>query len=317
MSEPTGDRVLVTGALGQIGTELVEALRAKHGDAAVIASDIRTVEGHPCVSEGPFAILDVTDTASVSRLCRDEGVTTIYHLAALLSATGEKNPELCRSVNVGGTVAVLKAAKACGCRVFVPSSIAVFGPDAPKHAPQNAPLNPTTVYGETKVEGEALGLEYWTVHGVDVRGLRYPGLVSYKAPAGGGTTDYAVEIFHAAVGSKHYQCFVRPDTKLPMMYMDDAIRATLMVMDAPATSLGSSRTGYNIDGFSFTAEELAASIAQEVEGFSCDYVPDVRQTYADSWPDSVDGSIAKKEWGWSPAYDLHAMTRAMLNGLSD
>ena len=200
--------------------------------------------------------------------------------------------------------------------MFIPSSIAVFGPDAPKHAPQDTALNPTTVYGETKVEGEALAMASWNDFGVDVRGLRYPGLISYKAPAGGGTTDYAVEIFHAAIDAGHYTCFVRKDTRLPMMYMDDAIRATLMLMDAPSNLLGSSRAGYNIDGQSFTAEELANAIAEEVEGFRCDYSPDVRQQYADSWPDSIDGSLAKDEWGWTPEYDLPKIVQAMLNGLS-
>lgn len=308
---------MVTGALGQIGTELVEALREKHGASAVIASDIRSVDGMDSDRDGQFLILDVLDTEAIIQTCMNNGIGTIYHLAALLSATGEKNPELCRRVNVGGTVSILEAAKTCSLRVFIPSSIAVFGPDAPKHAPQDTALNPTTVYGETKVEGEALAMASWNDFGVDVRGLRYPGLISYKAPAGGGTTDYAVEIFHAAIDAGHYTCFVRKDTRLPMMYMDDAIRATLMLMDAPSELLSSSRAGYNIDGQSFTAEELANAIAEKVEGFRCDYSPDVRQKYADSWPDSIDGSLAKDEWGWTPEYDLPKIVQAMLNGLSN
>ena len=308
---------MVTGALGQIGTELVEALREKHGASAVIASDIRSVDGMDSDRDGQFLILDVLDTEAIIQTCMNNGIGTIYHLAALLSATGEKNPELCRRVNLGGTVSILEAAKTCSLRVFIPSSIAVFGPDAPKHAPQDTALNPTTVYGETKVEGEALAMASWNDFGVDVRGLRYPGLISYKAPAGGGTTDYAVEIFHAAIDAGHYTCFVRKDTRLPMMYMDDAIRATLMLMDAPSELLSSSRAGYNIDGQSFTAEELANAIAEKVEGFRCDYSPDVRQKYADSWPDSIDGSLAKDEWGWTPEYDLPKIVQAMLNGLSN
>ena len=308
---------MVTGALGQIGTELVEALREKHGATAVIASDIRSVDGMDSDRDGQFLILDVLDTEAIIQTCMNNGIGTIYHLAALLSATGEKNPELCRRVNVGGTVSILEAAKTCSLRVFIPSSIAVFGPDAPKHAPQDTALNPTTVYGETKVEGEALAMASWNDFGVDVRGLRYPGLISYKAPAGGGTTDYAVEIFHAAIDAGHYTCFVRKDTRLPMMYMDDAIRATLMLMDAPSELLSSLRAGYNIDGQSFTAEELANAIAEKVEGFRCDYSPDVRQKYADSWPDSIDGSLAKDEWGWTPEYDLPKIVQAMLNGLSN
>ena len=315
MSGPSSEKILVTGALGQIGTELVEALRKQHGASSVIASDLRPVD-QVDLSEGPYLTLDVLDTDSIIKVCKDEGVGTVYHLAALLSATGEKNPELCRKVNVGGTISVFEAARVCSMRVFTPSSIAVFGPDAPKHAPQITDLNPTTVYGETKVEGEQLAKEYGEKYGLDIRGIRYPGLISYKAPAGGGTTDYAVEIFDAALTDGHYDCFVRPDTRLPMLYMDDAIRATLMLMDEPSENLGDSRAGYNIDCFSFTAEELANAIANEVDGFTCDFTPDVRQNYADSWPDSIDGSVAKEEWNWTPTFDLDAMVKAMLDGLS-
>ena len=242
-----GDKILVTGALGQIGTELVEALRDKYGASSVIASDIRSDEHNNAINNGPYATLDVLDTDSIIKICKDEGIGTVYHLAALLSATGEQNPELCRKVNVGGTISVLEAARECSLRIFTPSSIAVFGPDAPKHAPQITDLNPTTVYGETKVKGELLAKEYWDDYGIDVRGIRYPGLISYKAPAGGGTTDYAVEIFEAALKDGYYNCFVRPDTRLPMLYMDDAIRATLMLMDAQSGTLGPSKAGYNID----------------------------------------------------------------------
>ena len=315
MSDPPGDNVLVTGALGQIGTDLVDALRAKHGKSSVIASDIRDDKGHSSTNEGPFVVLDVLDTDSITKICKDEGIGTVYHLAALLSATGEKNPELCRKVNVGGTVSILEAAKQCSLRVYSPSSIAVFGPDSPKHAPQVTDLNPTTVYGETKVTGEALAMEYRRKYGVDARGIRYPGLVSYKAPAGGGTTDYAVDIFHSAINDGHYDCFVRSDTRLPMLYMEDAIRATISLMDAPSDSLGTSRAGYNIDCLSFSAKELADSISKRVDNFTCDYIPDIRQEYADSWPDSIDGSIAKLEWGWSPEFGLEEMVEAMLDGI--
>ena len=317
MSGATREKILVTGALGQIGTELVEALRDKHGTSSVIASDIRSDEKQNSTSQGPYVTLDVLDTDSIIKLCNDEGIGTVYHLAALLSATGEKNPELCRKVNVGGTVSVFEAAKKCSLRVFSPSSIAVFGPDAPKHAPQITNLNPTTVYGETKVSGESLAREYGDKHGIDVRGIRYPGLISYKAPAGGGTTDYAVEIFDAAINHGYYECFVRPDTRLPMLYMDDAIKATLMLMDAQSDTLSPSKAGYNIDCHSFTAKELADAISQEVDGFKCDFVPDVRQNYADSWPDSIDGSVAKEEWNWSPSYGLEEIVKAMLDGLSE
>ncbi|MAR46988.1 MAG: hypothetical protein CMA41_04205 [Euryarchaeota archaeon] len=311
-----GDKILVTGALGQIGTELVEALRDKYGASSVIASDIRSDEHNNAINNGPYATLDVLDTDSIIKICKDEGIGTVYHLAALLSATGEQNPELCRKVNVGGTISVLEAARECSLRIFTPSSIAVFGPDAPKHAPQITDLNPTTVYGETKVKGELLAKEYWDDYGIDVRGIRYPGLISYKAPAGGGTTDYAVEIFEAALKDGYYNCFVRPDTRLPMLYMDDAIRATLMLMDAQSGTLGPSKAGYNIDCYSFTAEELAHAISKEIDGFKCDFSPDIRQKYADSWPDSIDGSVAKEEWNWSPNFDLDKMVKEMLNGLS-
>jgi len=311
-----GDKILVTGALGQIGTELVEALRDKYGASSVIASDIRSEEHNNTTNNGPYATLDVLDTDSIIKICKDEEIGTVYHLAALLSATGEQNPELCRKVNVGGTISVLEAARECSLRVFTPSSIAVFGPDAPKHAPQITDLNPTTVYGETKVKGELLAKEYWDDYGIDVRGIRYPGLISYKAPAGGGTTDYAVEIFEAALEDGYYNCFVRPDTRLPMLYMDDAIRATLMLMDAQSDTLGPSKAGYNIDCYSFTAEELAHAISKEIDGFKCDFSPDIRQKYADSWPDSIDGSVAKEEWNWSPNFDLDKMVKEMLNGLS-
>ena len=317
MSGSAGEKILVTGALGQIGTELVEALRDKHGTSSVIASDIRSVNEQNSTSQGPYVTLDVLDTDSIIKLCKDEGVGTVYHLAALLSATGEKNPDLCRKVNVGGTISVFEAAKECSLRVFSPSSIAVFGPDAPKHAPQITHLNPSTVYGETKVTGESLAKEYWEKDGIDVRGIRYPGLISYKAPAGGGTTDYAVEIFEAAINHGYYECFVRPDTRLPMLYMDDAIKATLMLMDAPNDTLGPSKAGYNIDCHSFTAKELADAISHEVDGFKCDFAPDIRQKYADSWPDSIDGSVAKEEWNWAPKYGLDAIVKAMLDGLSE
>ena len=316
MPNPPGDRVLVTGALGQIGTDLVEALREAHGTDAVIATDIREIEGHPSVESGSFMLLDVLDNDRLIEICREQEIGSIYHLAALLSAIGERDPDRCRTVNVGGTASVLEAAKECSLRVYAPSSIAVFGPDAPKSTPQNAVLNPTTVYGETKVTGELLANEYMENFGVDTRGIRYPGLISYKAPAGGGTTDYAVEIFQAALENGHYECFVRPDTRLPMLYLDDAGRATLSLMNAPSESLGPSRSGYNISCLSFTAQELADAITNRIEGFTCDFIPDVRQNYADSWPDSIDGSVAEEEWGWEPEYDLEALVDSMINGLS-
>jgi len=298
------NRILVTGALGQIGTELVAALRSRHGEDAVIATDLRASEG--------ITLLDVMNLEEMDRIISENEVGSIYHLAALLSATGERKPELCWKINVGGLENVLTVAKEHGCSVFAPSSIAVFGPDCPPIAPQVTPLNPTTVYGRTKVEGEQMAIR----SGIDVRGVRYPGLISYLAPAGGGTTDYAVEIFHAAIETGHYECFVSADTRLPMMYMDDAIRATLELMDAPIESLGDARGGYNIAGASFSVAELVASIQRHLPDFTCTYTPDERQAYADSWPDEVEDDVARAEWGWSPQFNLDATVDAMFSGLS-
>ena len=317
MSGTPGDSILVTGALGQIGRDLVEALRDKHGQDSVIASDVREVAGHPFVEEGRFVRLSVLDGDVMDSVIEDEEVGTIYHLAAILSATGEQNPDLCERVNVGGTITVLEAARRNDLRVYAPSSIAVFGPDAPATAPQITPLNPTTTYGKTKVTGEVMAMNYWKQYGVDTRGIRYPGLVSWKSPAGGGTTDYAVEIFHAALNEGHYDCFVGPETRLPMMFMDDAIRATRELMDAPVESIGDARGGYNVSGISFTARELADTISERVDGFTCEFKPDHRQEYADSWPDDIDDSVAKDDWGWKAEYDLTRMVDEMLDRLSN
>ena len=289
---PATGRVLVTGALGQIGTELVEALRQKHGHEAVIATDIREAEG--------CQILDVMNKNEIKALMNKEQITEVYHLAALLSATGEKNPKLCWEINVNGLENVIAAVRENNARLFSPSSIAVFGPDCPKIAPQITPLNPTTVYGKTKVVGEQLAV----TSDIDMRGIRYPGLISYKAPAGGGTTDYAVEIFHNALEHGHYECFVREDTKLPMMYMDDAIRATIELMNFPLEELSESRGGYNISGCSFTVGELVQSIQRHLPDFTCTFNPDIRQKYADSWPEEIEDDIAASEWGWAPKFNL-------------
>ena len=304
MDLPSG-RVLVTGALGQIGTELVEALQKKYGHEAVIATDIRRAEG--------CQILDVMNKKEINDLMIKEQITEVYHLAALLSATGEKNPKLCWDINVTGLENVIAAAKENNARLFSPSSIAVFGPDCPKIAPQITPLNPTTVYGKTKVVGEKLAL----TSGIDMRGIRYPGLISYKAPAGGGTTDYAVEIFHNALENGHYECFVREDTKLPMMYMDDAIRATIELMNIPFEELSESRGGYNISGCSFTAGELVQSIQRHLPNFTCTFNPDIRQKYADSWPDEIEDDIAMKEWGWIPKFNLDRIVDEMITNLKN
>jgi nucleoside-diphosphate-sugar epimerase len=310
-------RILVTGALGQIGTDLVESLRDIYGSTKVLASDIREIPDHPCVSSGPFTVLDVLDSDKIFKLVENENITIIYHLAAILSAKGEEKPELCELINVGGTKNILEAARKKKIRVFVPSSIAVFGPDAPKHAPQLTPLNPSTKYGMTKVDCEILGMIYWQKYGVDVRGIRYPGLISWKSPVSGGTTDYAVDIFHSALSpKKSYNCFLRADTKLPMMYMEDAIRATITLMNQPIESLTSARCGYNISGLSFTAEELSSEIVKHIPGFICNYEPDVRQNYADSWPDSVDDEVARNDWQWEPEFQLETLVKDMIKNLT-
>ena len=316
MAEPPGDRILVTGALGQIGTELVSSLRESYGKDNVLATDIRVPDDESSFPDGPFSNLSVLDGTGMEKMIQEEGIGTVFHLAAILSATGEKDPELCQRVNVGGTVCVLEAARDFDLKVFAPSSIAVFGPDSPDIALQSSPLNPTTMYGKTKVTGEILGLNYWKQYGVDVRGLRFPGLISWKAPAGGGTTDYAVDIFRAAVEYGHYECFVSEDTRLPMMYMNDAIRATESIMQADLESLGDSRAGYNIKGISFTAGELVEKIAERIPEFTCDFIPDFRQKVADSWPNDVDDKPARDDWGWKADYDLGRMVDEMISNIS-
>ena len=316
MAEPPGDRILVTGALGQIGTELVSSLRESYGKDNVLATDIRVPDDESSFPDGPFSNLSVLDGTGMEKMIQEEGIGTVFHLAAILSATGEKDPELCQRVNVGGTVCVLEAARDFNLKVFAPSSLAVFGPDSPDIALQSSPLNPTTMYGKTKVTGEILGLNYWKQYGVDVRGLRFPGLISWKAPAGGGTTDYAVDIFRAAVEYGHYECFVSEDTRLPMMYMNDAIRATESIMQADLESLGDSRAGYNIKGISFTAGELVDKIAERIPEFTCDFIPDFRQKVADSWPNDVDDKPARDDWGWKADYDLGRMVDEMISNIS-
>ena len=316
MAEPPGDRILVTGALGQIGTELVSSLRESYGKDNVLATDIRVPDDESSFPDGPFSNLSVLDGTGMEKMIQEEGIGTVFHLAAILSATGEKDPELCQRVNVGGTVCVLEAARDFNLKVFAPSSIAVFGPDSPDIALQSSPLNPTTMYGKTKVTGEILSLNYWKQYGVDVRGLRFPGLISWKAPAGGGTTDYAVDIFRAAVEYGYYECFVSEDTRLPMMYMNDAIRATESIMQADLESLGDSRAGYNIKGISFTAGELVDKIAERIPEFTCDFIPDFRQKVADSWPNDVDDKPARDDWGWKADYDLGRMVDEMISNIS-
>jgi nucleoside-diphosphate-sugar epimerase len=308
-------KVLVTGSAGQIGAELVPLLRGRYGNDNVVAG-IHKASGGPSLREGPVEVVDVGDVSSVSKALDHNGIDTVYHLAALLSAVGEKDPQLAWKVNMDGLRNVLEAARARGIsKVFWPSSIGVFGPDAPrKNAPQNAPLNPTTIYGVTKVAGELLCNYYFVKYGLDVRSLRFPGLISSEAPPGGGTTDYAVEIFYAALEQGRYTCFLREDTVLPMMFMPDALRATVMLMETDGAKVPR-HLGYNLSGISFSAGELAAEISGRIPGFEVDYVPDSRQKIADSWPMSIDDSEARRDWGWSPEYDIHRMTDEMLRTL--
>jgi nucleoside-diphosphate-sugar epimerase len=305
--------ILVTGALGQIGSDLVRALREAHGAEAVLATDLQDDEPN---TSGPYERLDVTDAARLGALVQRYDVGTVYHLASLLSATGERKPDLAWAVNTGGLRHVLEAARASGLRVFWPSSIAVFGPTTPDRAPQRTVLEPTTMYGVTKVAGELLCQYYHVRHGVDVRSLRYPGLISYRAHPGGGTTDYAVEIFYAAVEGRPFTCFLAPGTRLPMMYMPDALRATLGLMDADPARL-TVRTSYNVGALSFSAEEIAAALRRRFPAFEVSYEPDFRQQIADSWPSAVEDDAARADWDWEPEYDLDAMVDDMVAHLQE
>jgi nucleoside-diphosphate-sugar epimerase len=310
-------KILVTGAAGQIGSELVVALREKHGEENVIATDILLKAVEKVLPSGPNEQVDVTEIRKLQEAIGTWGVTTIYHLAAILSAAGEKNPQVAWDVNMRGLQNILELSRELGVkRVYWPSSIAVFGPGIPRiKTPQDVPLVPTTMYGITKAAGELLCNYYFQRYGVDVRSIRYPGIISNKVPPHGGTTDYAVDMFYQAILKKRYTCFVRKDTTLPMMYMPDAIRATLMLMDASPKSV-TYHMGHNLSGLSFSAGELAEEIRKYIPEFRCEFVPDYRQKIADSWPASVDDSLARKDWGWKPSYDLATMTSDMIEELT-
>ena len=309
-------RFLVTGALGQIGSELVPALREKHGVEAVVASDIRMMAAGELEQAAPFEHVDCTDIRQIQDIVRKYDVDTIYHLAALLSAVAEDKPHVAWDVNMGGLYRVLEVARQNRCAVFVPSSIGAFGPSTPKdQTPQDTVQRPTTMYGVTKVAAELLCDYYHYRFGVDARGVRYPGIVSYGTLPGGGTTDYAVDIFYDALRHKRYTCFLRPDSRLDMMYMPDAIHAAIAVMEAPADGL-KHRNAFNVTAMNFTPEELAAEIRKHIPDFVIDYdVDPIRQRIADSWPNSIDDTAARQEWGWAPTYDLASMTPDMLEKL--
>ncbi len=308
-------KVLVTGSAGQIGAELVPYLRSLYGNDSVVAG-LHKTSGSPSLRAGPVEVLDVGDASALTRVVKEYKVDTIYHLAALLSATGENYPQLAWQVNMDGLKNVLEVARTNGLyRVFWPSSIAVFGPDSPRrNAPQKAPLNPTTMYGVTKVAGELLCNYYSLKYELDVRCLRYPGLISSETLPGGGTTDYAVEIFYSALTKGSYDCFLREDTVLPMMYMPDALRATTTIMQTEGKSV-LRHLGYNIAAISFSAGEITAEIRKHLPDFRITYSPDSRQKIADSWPMSIDDSEARKDWGWAHEYDLARMASDMISKL--
>jgi nucleoside-diphosphate-sugar epimerase len=305
--------ILVTGALGQIGSELVPALRKRHGAGQVIATDLKVLPPSGAAAIAPYDHLDCTDPHQLHEAVRRYEVGTIYHLAALLSASAEAAPQLAWSVNMSGLYNVLEVARGYGCQVFFPSSIGAFGPSTPREAtPQVTIQRPTTIYGVTKVAGELLCDYYTHRFGIDTRGLRLPGLISYVAAPGGGTTDYAVEMFYHAVRYGRYTCFLSADTRLDMMYMPDAIAAMMDLMAADPSRLRY-RNAYNVAAMSVTPAELAGAIARHVPGFAVDYEVDpVRQSIADSWPRSLDDSAAHEDWGFAPKYDLEAMTKDML-----
>jgi nucleoside-diphosphate-sugar epimerase len=306
------EKVLVIGASGQIGVELTLALRKIYGGANVVASDLRE-ENELLKGTGPYVSMDVMNKEMLHVQVIRQNITQIYLLAAILSATGEKNPNLAWSLNMQSLLNVLDIAREEKLhKVYWPSSIAVFGPTSPKHnCPQQTVIEPVTVYGISKYAGEFWCNYYHKRFGVDVRSLRYPGLISYKSAPGGGTTDYAVEIFHEAVEEKQYTCFLREDTYLPMMYMPDAIRATIELMEADTSKIGI-RTSYNISGMSFSPGEIAKEISKHIPAFKMDYKEDYRQQIADSWPASIDDTVARNDWGWKEEYGLERMTEDMM-----
>ena len=309
-------KILIIGACGQIGTELVLTLREKYDNQSVIASDVR--ENCPeILANGPYVQLDILNREEVRNYVIEQKIEQVYLLAALLSATAEKNPDFAWKLNMEGLFTILDLAKEGYLKqIFWPSSIAVFGQTTPKNnTPQLTFMEPSTVYGISKLAGENWCAYYHAKFGVDVRSIRYPGLISYKSPPGGGTTDYAVDIFYKAKAGQEFSCFLKQDTELPMMFMDDAIRATIELMNADSKTL-TVRTSYNIAGCSFTPEQIAEQIQKHIPEFQISYNSDFRQAIADSWPNSIDDSVAKKDWGWSSQYDLPKLVSIMLENVT-
>ncbi|MEO8085581.1 MAG: NAD-dependent epimerase/dehydratase family protein [Bacteroidota bacterium] len=305
------ETILVIGSNGQIGSELVESLRDDYGANRVIASDLKDADAE-LKSQGPFVQMDALDSKQVFEVVKKNKVTQVYMLAAMLSATAEEKIKLAWKLNMDGLLNFLDIAKEQKLKLFWPSSIAVFGPTTPRrNTPQHTMMEPTTVYGISKLAGERWCEYYFQKFGVDVRSIRYPGLISWKTKPGGGTTDYAIDIFHEAVKNKSYECFLEADTMLPMMYMEDALRATISLMDVDAAKV-KVRSSYNVAAMSFTPEMLSEEIQKHIPGFTCTYKPDIRQQYADSWPQRIDDSEARADWGWSHEFDLSHMTEDML-----
>ena len=306
-------RILVTGASGQIGSDLIEALGRRPAIDELVLVDLNPPEEMP--EHASFEALDVREKGALDQLLREHDIDTVFHLASLLSAKGEQRPNMTWDVNMMGLKHVLDLAVEQQIKVFWPSSIAVFGPATPRaHTPQHTVLDPYTMYGITKVSGELLCRYYHRKYGVDVRSLRYPGIISHKTAPGGGTTDYAVEIFPAAVEDGSYTCFLKPKTRLPMMYMPDAVEATLALMDADPNRL-SVHTSYNVAAVTFSPEELVDEVCKHLPTFTCAFEPDERQDIADSWPASIDDSAARRDWDWEPHYDLPALVEDMLTAV--
>lgn len=308
-------KILIIGACGQIGTELTQQLRKLYGTDNVIASDIRKLN-NDVVNDGIFEVLNALDFNQIEHIIEKYQVEEVYLMAALLSATAEKNPAFAWDLNMNSLFHVLNLAKAGKIKkIFWPSSIAVFGPTTPReNTPQYTIMEPTTVYGISKQSGERWCEYYHNIFGVDVRSVRYPGLISWSTPPGGGTTDYAVDIYHKALSDGKFDCFLSEETRLPMMYMDDAIRATIEIMQAPAESI-KIRSSYNLSGVSFTPKEIAVEIKKHIPDFTITYQPDFRQKIADSWPGSIDDSVARTDWGWKHHFDMARMTVEMLENL--
>jgi len=316
MAQKTMKKILVTGSVGQIGSELTIELRKKYGNDNVLATGRKTKPSKTLLESGPFEFIDITQKDTVEKVIKDYDIDTIYNMAAILSAVGEERPVVCWNVNINGMYNILELAHEYDMtRVFVPSSIAAFGPETPrKNTPQETVLKPKTMYGVTKVAGELLGDYYFKRFGIDIRGVRYPGIISSETLPGGGTTDYAVEIYYEAIKNKKYTCFVKKDTKLPMMYMPDCIKGTIDLMEADILKL-EHHCDFNMASMSFSAGELADEINKHIPEFKCDYKPDFRQKIADTWPQSIDDSAARKEWGWKPSFNLSSMTKDMLEKL--